>query len=169
MKKFEITCGSIRVTDPCYNPGTWCAGEFPAKNGKWFAEIKEDNVSGWGRRISEIIIKHQDHVDADPDTVLGIDVGVDSGQAGFFDAKQYEVNHGGDYGDPRTFYGQVCDLTCGPERFGVIPFGAVSSSGFGDGSYRCFVENHDGVAVAAKIIFIGDEEFDEWNDDEEEE
>jgi len=49
---------------------------------------------------------------------------------------------------------------------GVIPFGAVSSSGFGDGGYTCYtIENEDGQVVAIKVVFIGEDENDDWDDE----
>ena len=63
-----------------------------------------------------------------------------------------------------TFYGSCCNLTCETKgHFGVIPFGVVSSSGFGDGGYPCFVKrNEEGQIVAAIIPFI-----EEWKDEDE--
>jgi hypothetical protein len=50
--------------------------------------------------------------------------------------------------------------------FGVLPFGAVSSSGFGDGGYNLYVERDaSGEVVAARIEFIVEDPED---DDEEE-
>ncbi len=48
----------------------------------------------------------------------------------------------------------------------VFDKGFVSSSGFGDGGYECFIQkDEDGKIVAIKIVFISDEDF----EDEEEE
>lgn len=62
-------------------------------------------------------------------------VGVDSGQAGFFDYEKYSESHQGiDSEELREseyfnkFYKEVCDLTLGNDSFGVIDYGAVSSS-----------------------------------------
>jgi hypothetical protein len=98
------------------------------------------------------------------------DIGVDSGQAGFFDAEFYIG------GDDQKFYDQVCDLTLNGDNAGVIAFGAVSSSGWGDGCYELQTIRHDGEVVAARIVFMEDtpaedeynEEDDEDNEEEEE-
>ena len=39
-KSFEVKSGALRVTDPCYDMETWCAGTLESvKNGKWFAQL----------------------------------------------------------------------------------------------------------------------------------
>ena len=39
-KSFEVKSGALRVTDPCYDMDTWCAGTLEdVKNGKWLAHI----------------------------------------------------------------------------------------------------------------------------------
>jgi hypothetical protein len=74
-------------------------------------------------------------------------VGVDSGQAGIFDASNYR-NDNVIVGMPENahicgkldkFYGACCDVTLGDVGAGVIPFGFVSSSGWGDGGYESFI------------------------------
>ena len=159
---FEIKSGKMRVTDPCYDKDTWCAGVLEnVKNGTWVAEIKTSNEGSWGNRVSELIVRHESHLGAEPYERQSIDVGVDSGQAGFFDEAEYHKDGKGEYGDPNTFYGKVCEITLGPDSGGVVPFGAVSSSGYGDGSYVCYTLTKDGEIVAAKIVFIGDEDEEE--------
>ena len=49
----------------------------------------------------------------------------------------------------------------------VFERGLVSSSGYGDGGYDCFVqEDEDGKVVAIKIVFIGEDDFEEEEDEE---
>jgi hypothetical protein len=102
--------------------------------------------------------------------VQGLDVGVDSGQAGFFDLAQYtdavsdKSNRGEDGCKFDAFYSGVCDLTLADPSWGVVPFGAVSSSGYGDGGYNCYVlrkpTSDPAVSelVGAYIVFISEEE-----------
>jgi hypothetical protein len=96
-----------------------------------------------------------------------IDVGVDSGQAGFFDNDRYPDDpRDGEY--ERQFYEVVCDLTLSDVQGGVIEFGAASSSGFGDGGYTCYVEkDKQGRVIAARIDYIPDhdEDEDDFEDD----
>jgi hypothetical protein len=108
--------------------------------------------------------------------------GVDSGQFGFFDKDFYrndesakdleKYNFSPDYdreeGD--QWYRACANLTLDSEQWGVLPNGVVSSSGFGDGSYGVFGEkNAEGEYVAFSVVFIWEDEQDEWLEDEEQE
>lgn len=65
---------------------------------------------------------------------------------GVFDLEMPEWNQGG------TIFGK----------------GFVSGSGYGDGSYSCLVIKEDEVIVAVKILFIGEDEEEEYEEFEEE-
>lgn len=181
--EFEVTSGKIRATDPCYDVSTWCAGFFDSKNGIYEAFVTYADPPNWGRRVATLEISHIEHRRVQPTQAVSFEVGVDSGQAGFFDADKYAANQGGEYGDLETFYGKACHLTryqtddakdyerdpieggrgkyIGPELpgAGTMEWGAVSSSGYGDGGYTCEVGKDSlGLVVAAKITFIGDED-----------
>lgn len=183
---FKVESGALRVTDPCYEMDTLCAGTLEnVKNGTWFAHAKYGDQG----RVASLNIRHADY--GDP-TYVGtwdktdIDVGVDSGQAGFFDLTQYAdaVSDKGNWiqQGPKflEFYDKVCGLTIkqsSTDQFGVVPFGVVSSTGWGDGSYHCYVlrDKDNGLLVAAQIVFLGgededdeDEENYDYEDDEEE-
>lgn len=99
-----------------------------------------------------------------------MDIGVDSGQAGFFDYEEYRKAHEDDdqherkYKSYKGFYKEVSDLTLSRDSFGAIDFGAVASSGYGDGCYPCLTKrDEEGKLIAACILFIYD---DEEEDDE---
>ena len=177
MENFEITSGKIRVTDPCYTKDTWCSGVLEnCMNGKWFAgKVVWGNAAtgGWGNRIAELQIWHESHVGSECYENSGIDVGVDSGQAGFFDEGSYPEGETGEYGELDTFYGKICEGTANENYLGIanVGFGVATSSGYGDGGYDCFIRrDHEGRIVAAKIVFISaeseeDEEEYEWVDE----
>lgn len=155
LGKFNVTSGKLRVSDPCYDKGTWCSGTLDVPNGEWDAYLELSDEGSWGTRVASIqIIKDNSHTNSTWE-LTKIDVGVDSGQAGFFDESFYPE----DGGDNAFFYDKVCNLTLGREQGGIIDgFGAVSSTGYGDGGYKCYVARDDaGQIVAAKIIFIDDE------------
>lgn len=240
MNQFTITSGAMRVTDPCYEVDTWCAGELAnVMNGTWNASVRyfkdpndfynpvkfvkrelerqlefytlmknEKPESGdlyvvmaeqqkqryaekiktaqkYPGRVSQLMVWHES-VGGGEDVFnhphffhkTDIHVGVDSGQAGFFDRDRY-AEYGGDPGDGnRDAYFAICDLTgSGSEydhpQFGTNEWGAVSSSGYGDGGYDLYVLRHDqtGQVIAAYILYIDpnfssddDEEFDEETD-----
>lgn len=218
MTVFHLTSNQLRVTDPCYTKGTWCAGVLEnILPGAWIAEkvvASNEETGGWGDRIAELCIWHGDYIgNVDAHELTEIHVGVDSGQAGFFDESQYPEGETGEYGDLDTFYGKVCEGTKGeyritveqmyneetvqymiesyakdgktlpetfiehmrtatrtrsePDYLGIsnVGFGVATHSGYGDGGYNCYVGRNDkGEIVAARIVFISDEEDDE--DDE---
>jgi hypothetical protein len=100
--------------------------------------------------------------------VEGIHVGVDSGQAGFFDLDQYAAMtvDKNDEENPifNAFYKSVCNQNVSDEKdslgYAIVPFGAASCSGQGDGGYTCFQKVDDGLVTAAFILFIDpDDEF----------
>lgn len=58
-----------------------------------------------------------------------------------------------DFGD--VWYTACCHLTLGDVAAGVIPYGAVSSSGVGDGTYDCFVRREtDGQGFMACLLYM---------------
>ena len=138
-------------------------------------ELKdEDPVEGYIGRVAYIAIRHESTIACTPPylknfTESEIHVGVDSGQAGFFDLEPFaaqsatEEENGGynqdtEYG---KFYRSICEQTSNEsgESFAIVPFGAASSSGFGDGGYSLyFLCDKDGLVVEAIIIFIREDE-----------
>ncbi len=218
MTVFHLTSNQLRVTDPCYTKGTWCAGVLEnILPGSWIAEkvvATNKETGGWGDRIAELCIWHGDYIgNVDAHELTEIHVGVDSGQAGFFDESQYPEGETGEYMDLDTFYGKVCEGTKGeyritveqmydeetvqymiesyakdgktlpetsiehmrtatrtrsePDYLGIanVGFGVATHSGYGDGGYNCYVGRNDkGEIVAARIVFISDE--DEENDED---
>ena len=161
---FQIISGKAVVSDPCYTRGTWCAGVIKnVKNGTWVGIIRKSDEGKWGTRVAELLAFHEDYLglierktwDWQP-----IDVGVDSGQCGIFDETHYKDNKV----VPRPWnthlipdddwYDMCCKATQGDVKGGTIPYGVVSSSGYGDGSYRCYTVTKDGKIVAIKITYL---------------
>ena len=106
---FEITSGAIRITDPCYENGTWCAGTVKAKNGTWRGSVEIDDSSGRVAELHARLIGSSSH----PMVKVPFDVGVDSGQAGVFDEGYYDGHNAqGEADDPTSFYGRACMQTC---------------------------------------------------------
>lgn len=222
---FTSNSGRLHISDPCYDKDTWCAGTVQnCVKGVWEAFVEKREVPDWGNRVSRLIVRAVG-VEAEEgnDDLLNIDVGVDSGQAGIFDAelyktdmstphlltgnKEYELRSyewrlnnekdafdglGEIAGDneklavladiaksrketliktiedykARTpessieFYKVCCDKTLSNLGAGTVEYGAVSRSGFGDGSYAAFVERTaDGRVCEISIEFISDEEL----------
>lgn len=172
---FEMTSQTMRVSDPCYDRDVWCCGTFgKCKTGTWEAGVLKTDMGDWGVRCAVLAVRHKEtgpvysvirqrkvYQMKDGWLEQPIDVGVDSGQAGFYDEAFYQDNsifkgmpepeH--DYGD--LWYNHACDITLSEMSAGVMPYGVVSSSGFGDGSYVCYThKGSDGEIDFAFVIFI---------------
>lgn len=148
-------------------------------------EEREAEMKNHPGRIAHIRICHAEHaldglptLDLASYFVAGLHVGVDSGQAGFFDLARYAAQSATELKDARgrfdqqtahgEFYRQVCALTCETkESFGTLEWGAVSSSGYGDGGYLCHVRRDAaGEVIAAVIVFVDDGEDEEEDEGE---
>ena len=170
---FVADSGELLVADPGYDLEDVKDGELGghvkrAKKGLWTLSVKYDPPQGEGRRCAELLVKHESVT-----TSKGLlrsrqkgMIGVDSGQAGIFDARRFR--------DPNVvpkdhvwkdkpidpddaWYSLCCEQTLDAAGAGVIPFGAVSSSGYGDGAYEWDVyRNKSGDAVAVRILFMED-------------
>ena len=182
-KSFEVVSGTLVCSDPCYEIPTWCQGIVNnVKKGTWIAEVIEEDGC-----IALLSIRHKDVEEPDANvTPMDFIGGVDSGQFGFFDkdfyrndesAKdlpKYEFSADFDKEAGDVWYRACCILTLGDERWGVLPNGVVSSSGYGDGSYDVYgAKNGDGEYICFSVIFIyaDEDEYDnaeDWEEDEEE-
>lgn len=143
--EFVVTDNVLVISDPCYEPGTWCMGHIlDVRPGTWAAQIGICQDPRWGERVAYLAAYHQDC----PDKALltkyeaHFEVGVDSGQAGIFDRAHYQDQAVvSDVPDPigeDRWYNACCHQTLHTEHHaGVIPYGVVSSSGYGDGGYTC--------------------------------
>ena len=144
----------VYVTDPCYSVPTWCQTKLTnVLPGEWIVSMIYDEKQGTNRN-AELFLVHKDYQGKsllyDWDW-LG-DFGVDSGQAGVFDAASYRndsaaeaiqtpyvdfVLPGRDLeGD--AWYEKMCKFTLGESGWGAYDAGAVSSSGWGDGMYPVY-------------------------------
>ena len=166
--QFQITSGIIVASDPCYSIPTWCQGIIEGvKNGTWKASIKEKDEKDWGIRIARLTIEHTGSKAKGKRQEIPSSFGVDSGQFGFFDKSYYrsdesakelpKYNFGDNYdreeGD--EWYRAICNLTLAEKGWGVIPNGAVSTSGFGDGSYGVYGwKNGEGEWIKFEVIYI---------------
>ena len=172
LGEFTVLSGRLAVSDPCYDTDVWCRGELEnVMNGTWHASAVEMQTGNWGRRIARLIAVHENYADKkmSKGQCVGFEVGVDSGQAGLFDASHYKDDsvianpRSGLLNEPgEIWYDHCCRTTQSPASAGVIPYGVVSSSGYGDGGYDCFIcRNEYGQIIRAEIEFIPEEEDDE--------
>lgn len=177
---FEVTSGKLAVSDPCYSMDTWCKGILEnVKNGTWKASVLRGEYREWGVRNHVLTIVHKDYHEVEPhaDHTLNADIGVDSGQAGFFDLPVFENKNnapadtklpdwiGNKPNSEGRWYSMCCNATYDEDNnehpgAGIIPGGVVTSSGVGDGSYTCqYYTNGFGEVIKAIIDFhLCDEE-----------
>lgn len=163
---FKVDSGKMMVSDPCYEPGTWCQGVIEnVKNGQWNASIGIVDCGSWGSRVSELVVwwdgfrLSENYYEW---SKTDIDVGVDSGMAGFFDLPEFKGRPENDEGE--GWYDGICNQMFRDDQSedAVIAYGngVVSSSGYGDGGYDCYVAKYpSGEIIMAKIVFISDEEL----------
>jgi hypothetical protein len=169
---FEMVSSRMAVSDPCYDADVWCRGELEnVLPGTWQAYAIKRDKGEWGPRVVRLVAVHREYADTCEFAaeLAPFEVGVDSGQAGLFDCLHYRddtvaVEHPNvsrkDAG--MLWYMQCCCRTLTREAAGVMPYGVVASSGYGDGSYDCFVSrNSDGKIVCVEIEFIPEEDDDE--------
>ena len=169
LGNFKVNSGKVIITDPCYKvyddsvildvvKGTWTAYVDYNNDGRVANLVVVNERYDHSKRLYEYNFEY-----------ITDDLGVDSGQMGVFDYDFYPS-------DPRSeeneevFYGKICYITSNEDGGGVIEsFGAVSSTGYGDGAYSLYGAKHtDGNYYAFYIEFISDDE-DEDDEDEDNE
>lgn len=179
LGEFELTGPNLRVSDPCYERNVWCCGVLSnCIVGTWEAAKSVVDEGAWGHRVEALLVRADSCPSSFEDLAAlfaedkenwfeaDFEVGVDSGQAGFFDDERYQDEHefdgwpapAGDYGS--DWYSYCCEITLkSSDAAGVFPHGVVSCSGYGDGGYYClFHRNRDGETDMAIIVFLEEEE-----------
>lgn len=124
--------------------------------GKWNSLISIKNIDH--NRNAELICMHES-IDlaklADNSLAWSMieDIGVDSGQAGIYDLKYYRDDR---VVSAESWYELNCTITSKPIDYaGSIPFGAVSTSGYGNGFYPVYIsKNPESKVVGVRIVFI---------------
>lgn len=163
---FAVRTGRLMLTDPCYQPETWCQIDLTnVKNGNWraFTIRNREGRNAW------LCAVHEDQQGGEYYGLSG-EIGVDSGQAGIFDHVDYVLGKQEDEKDPYAsytelpFYGACCKETLKEPYAGIVlvggnPVGAVSQAGYGDGAYRAFASRDlEGLVVGVEIEFISEED-----------
>ena len=170
---FDVISSELVVSDPGYKPGSWGTGRLKnVRPGCWDAGISMADLGDWGDRIAMLSIWHENAPEKGELNRRKADfvVGVDSGQAGFFDAAHYRDSSVIDTAPARTWsdsesvwYDHCCEITLSSMQAGILPFGTVSASGFGDGCYSCFYyTNSVGEILRAEIVFITEDELEDY-------
>jgi hypothetical protein len=188
-KNFKIESGEMVLSDPSYQIPTWNQGIVKVANGLWETDIERNS---FGDRIARLWAYNLDAAINDPKIIHRIEEGngspipfsaeVDSGQFGFFDRVHYRNDESSkelpkrDFGDDwdsqdgDSWYRACCELKHSEDSWGVLPFGVVSKSGHGDGTYSVVgIKNSNSEYIAIGITFISENDNDEDDDFEDEE
>lgn len=112
---FEIVSGVVRISDPCYDKKTWCAGKITdVLNGTWKAQVIKKSeeyeyvgeVQDWAKgktfhnHRNVLIAVHSTFdksIHTDKRKITEFHGGMDAGMAGIFDNKFYQKNYKEDY------------------------------------------------------------------------
>lgn len=154
---FQVESGKIRISDPCYGRDVWCTAVIEnCASGQWDAAIVEKNGI-----VTRLVIKHSSLAKFPPLRTLQVKpngivcwrkpweeidaaIGVDAGMCGFFDDAKYVG-----WADFADFCYRIS-----AGGVGVLPYGVVSQSGYGDGCYCAFKQtNKEGQVVALALLF----------------
>lgn len=154
-EKGSITLSSnVRVSDPCYDMDTWCAGSLenvlPGTYNCFYQRTGEGRVAA-----IKAVHEEYDPTEYEPMEIQNIDVGVDSGECGIYDEDYFAKNCKDEEWYQSTFVPGDAIL--------LDNKAFISSSGYGDGSYICKVARRksDGYIVSIGIIFISFDEDEE--------
>lgn len=166
MKTIKLS-DTVMVSDPCYSMDVWCkhklTGVLP---GEYFTTVMKSDEGAWGTRIGLLVAVHKDYIEDSLTwrTVKEADIGVDSGQCGIFSLEGYRDDslfpESSRFGFDESqegdrWYGHMCDRTLNQEQWGTYDTGVVSSTGYGDGSYRLLVAKHNGTIVGIGVDYLG--------------
>jgi len=149
--------GKVVVSDPCYPRGTFCMKtDFPIKPGRYqvFATISDEGQ--FGLRVAALMFTHEDFYPwtfSQKWKVAIPSLGVDSGQCGIFDDAIYPQSKA--HPEYQPFYDECCEITLADEQTGILQsgMGALSSSGFGDGSYALSIVESDSETVGLLLDY----------------
>lgn len=173
MKRVIELHDEVIVTDPCYEVGTWCQQKVKnVKEGIYDVFVLNSELEGWGGRIGAICAIHSEQANINCSLQWeehGGTIGVDSGQCGIFSLDSYrkdnlfKINPKFQFDAERDgdkWYAHMCDKTLSDDSWGVYGYGAVSSSGIGDGAYDLYtLTDDDGKVVGFLIDFLIEDEL----------
>ena len=165
MKTIKLS-DTVMVSDPCYTTDVWCnhilTGVLP---GEYLTTVMKSDEGDWGERVGLLVAVRKIYADHTLTwRAVPCDIGVDSGQCGIFSMEGYrndelftgEAECGfKKYEDGDNWYNHMCDMTLSKEQWGAYDTGVVSTSGYGDGSYRLLVAKYSGDIVGIGIDFLG--------------
>jgi len=175
---FEVTSSNLVAGDPGYDLDTFKTPGLGAlltncHSGTWNAQTVIKHFAPPAFSLTSELLAWHTNV-TNPSTLKWQKqkggIGVDGGQAGIFDLAHFSdqkivpADVKWTQGKPgpiipeNLWYSLCCEVTLGRAEGGVIPFGAVSTSGMGDGGYEYFVARDDkGIIIGVWILFVDDQ------------
>lgn len=159
---FEITSGSICVSDPAYkiedHDDSTIAKIYPAQDGTWSVEVIDN----------QIIASHPDYVHLlDEYGSMGrgsfdveyFNANVETGQISVYDLHSYTTT------DFEVFYKACCDASASERQWGCISTGVITQIRYGDGGYpvKVYKNKLNGKAIAV-VISLNDPYDDPYDD-----
>ena len=183
MKNQILLGDSVIVTDPCYDTNTWCQAKVEnVLEGKYDTFCNKVDTGDWGKRNASLIAIHKNYRGEEMKwEIYPAEIGVDSGQAGIFDIRDYKKDglemelpttmydgdsfdsdkwksfFSNDFEEGNDFYKKMCKFTLSEQGWGNYASGVVSRSGFGDGAYVLRVAKDKGKVVGFFIDFAVEE------------
>jgi hypothetical protein len=144
---FMVESGKLIVTDPYYKVDEESELQIVllnVKNGNWTASISytPDEV------VKNLFVFYGEKKPSGKWHVCDKQIGVDSAQAGIFDFKTFARNEAI----------QFDEVVASDAQGGVVPGGAVSISGYGDGMYEVKIKYNILKEVVGVMIGFDDEE-----------
>ena len=184
---FILTQPKMIVSDPCYEKDDWCSklvndcrvGQYDSYiNVNRYRYKHDDGHSSNDKRVASLFIKHSSATKEVFGTIhwveedsgdgfirwrgnwerLSDNIGVDSGQAGFFDYDKYGDNSqfktAGKCGFGDKWYSNCCDETLNKHAGIIAKCGVNASSGFGDGCYTVWGHRSRDNKIDAMVLFF---------------
>ena len=156
----------VIVSDPSYEPNLWCNKHLKVKPGKYTVDLWEPDNSFEGNIL---VITHESYpgLTIPRDLVNSVQLGIDSGQVGIYDLRDYQNNDVLDQLEkdgvlkeyPEFLYGWYAyACTNGSSNTKLVGRGVTCASGYGDGVATLhYKENGQGEIVRIAVNF-GDED-----------
>lgn len=147
------------VSDPCYDENTWCQYVLDnMKSGQYNCFMQYSSNEEFGKRVRRVYIYHHEYISTPNRLVHNASIGVDSGQAGFYDYEYFlQTREKGN--EDWIWYENICDLTYKDDEFtGGVKDNkcCVSSSGYGDGCYSLFIHTNSKDEIVSACIEFTD-------------
>lgn len=148
-----IKLGSkVMISDPCYGTIVWCNRVVNVKEGTYncFVDIDKCNSNSL---VTSLRVVHSDYPKKRCTELIAY-AGVDSGTCGIYDNEYYEKWHGEQEVDEKWYQDNVVSWVLKDVAHICDGFGVISSTYYGDGSYRVYAaKNNEGEIVGLKIDY----------------